>query len=123
MSVDRLDAVVRQALESDRTIDITTTGRYSGEARRIEIWFHNVDGRLYITGLPGPRSWYANLLGNASFTFHLKESAIRDLPAMAIPVVEQERRHAILGEITSRLGSTTPLAEWVSASPLVEVRL
>jgi F420H(2)-dependent quinone reductase len=48
----------------DRVIDITTTGRKTGEPRRIEIWFHRLDGRYFITGAPGrPRDWYANKPG------------------------------------------------------------
>ena len=39
---------IQKALRDDLVIDITTTGRQTGEARRIEIWFHNLDGRLYI---------------------------------------------------------------------------
>ena len=35
---------VKAALASGKVIDITTTGRKSGEARRIEIWFRNLDG-------------------------------------------------------------------------------
>lgn len=123
MTAGQLDVAVQKALATDRTIDITTTGRYSGEPHRIEIWFHNIDGRLYITGMPGPRSWYANLLSNAAFTFHLKESIVRDLPAMAIPVVDEERRREVLAEITSRVKSATALDKWVADSPLVEVRL
>ena len=45
---------VDAALERGHTIDITTTGRRSGEPRRIEIVFHNVDGRIYISGVPSP---------------------------------------------------------------------
>ena len=48
-----MDDAIKHALETERTIDITTRGRQSGEPHRIEIWFHNLDGRLYITGLPG----------------------------------------------------------------------
>ena len=44
-----MDEAVKQALERDRTIDITTTGRKTGQPRRREIWFHNLGGRLYIT--------------------------------------------------------------------------
>src|SRR6266851_3143574 len=78
-----MDEAIRQALELDRTIDITTTGRKSGRPQRIEIWFHNLDGRLYITGTPGRRNWYANLSANPDFTFHLKVSAQADLAARA----------------------------------------
>src|SRR5437870_1705763 len=80
-----MDGPVKQALERDRTIDITTRGRKTGQPRRKEIWFHNVEGRLYITGTPGRRDWYANLLAHPEFTFHLKQSVRADLPAVACP--------------------------------------
>ena len=73
-------------------IDITTTGRKTGEVRRIEIWFHNLDGRLFITGTPGKRSWYANLVAHPEFTFHLKEGVTADLPAHATPADGKRRR-------------------------------
>ena len=73
-----MDEAVQQALERDRTIDITTTGRNTGQPRRKEIWFHNIEGRLYITGTLGSRDWYANLVANPQFTFHIKQSAQAD---------------------------------------------
>ena len=76
-----MDERVRQALANDRTIDITTTGRSSGLPCRIETWFYRVDDRIYLTGSPGRRDWYANLLANPEFTFHLKQSVGADLPA------------------------------------------
>jgi len=39
-----------------RTIDITTTGAKSGEARRIEIWFHQIQGRWYAGGIGTSRA-------------------------------------------------------------------
>ncbi len=33
-----MDPALEKALETDRVIDITTTGRKTGEPRRIEIW-------------------------------------------------------------------------------------
>ena len=48
----KLTMQVQQALTTGQVIDITTIGRKSGQLRRIEIWFHNLDGRLYITGTP-----------------------------------------------------------------------
>ena len=78
------DEQIEQALERDLTIDITTVGRKTGAPRRKEIWFHNLAGRLFITGLPGRRDWYANLVANPNFTFHLKESVQADL-GLSIP--------------------------------------
>ena len=80
-----MDEHIRNALEQDETIDITTTGRKSGQPRRTEIWFRRVRGRTYITGTPGPRDWYVNMLADPRFIFHLKESVQADLPARARP--------------------------------------
>ena len=91
-----MDDTITHALEQDRTIDITTTGRKTGQSRRIEIWFHNLDGDLYITGLPRPCNWYANFLAHPDFIFHLKETLQADLPARATPVVEPAERRIVL---------------------------
>jgi hypothetical protein len=116
-----MNPAIRQALNTDRTIDITTRGRHSGAERRLEMWFHNVDGRIFITGMPGRRDWYANLVANPEFTFHLKESVAADLAAVAVPVTDPEHRRPILAEITGRLGHADRLDTWVERSPLVEV--
>jgi hypothetical protein len=112
---------VRAALAHDLTIDITTVGSQSGEPRRIEIWFHNLDGRIYITGSPGRRDWYANLLDTPEFEFHLKQSVRADLPARARPITEPAERRAVLSVIHARVRSDFPLEQWLARSPLVEV--
>lgn len=78
-----MDGAVRAALDNDLVIDITTIGRKSGEPRRKEIWFHKFGDVVYITGRPGRRDWYANLLAHPDFMFHLKESVKADIPARA----------------------------------------
>ena len=50
-----MDEDIQHALARDRTINITTRGRKTGQLRRIEIWFHQIDGHVYITGTPGHR--------------------------------------------------------------------
>ena len=52
-----MDEAVRGALEMNRTIDVTTTFRKAGQPRRKEIWFHNIEVRVFITGTPGSRDW------------------------------------------------------------------
>ena len=118
-----MDDDVKQALGRDRTIDITTTGRQTGHPRHKEIWFHNVDGRFYITGTPGHRECYVNLVANPEFTFHLKQSVHADLPARATPIVDQEQRRDIMARIHQKLGGNRDLDAWVEGSPLVEVEL
>jgi deazaflavin-dependent oxidoreductase (nitroreductase family) len=122
-SLDRMDDEVRRALETDRTIDITTTGRHSGEPRRIEIWMYRYDGRTFLSGSPGRRAWYANLLANPRFTFHLKGSAHADLPAEARPITDETEHREVIAGIREGLGrGTGDLDEWVARSPLVEVQ-
>jgi deazaflavin-dependent oxidoreductase (nitroreductase family) len=117
-----MDERVRQALANDRTIDITTTGRSSGLPRRIETWFYRVDDQIYLTGSPGRRDWYANLLANPDFTFHLKQSVAADLLARATPITDPAARRAIFARILSDLGGTQDLEAWLAGSPLMAVR-
>ena len=118
-----MDDRVKEALERDRTIDITTTGRKTGLPRRIEIWFHNLDGQLYITGLPGHRDWYANMVASPEFTFHLKGSVKVDLAARARPITDEAERREVMSRIIDGLGGGRDLQAWVKGSPLVKVEL
>jgi deazaflavin-dependent oxidoreductase (nitroreductase family) len=118
-----MDERIRQALAQDETIDITTIGRKSGQPQRIEMWFKQVNGRTYITGTPGPRDWYANMLANPHFTFHLKQSIQADLPARARPVLDETERRQILSAPVMAWyhRQVDSLDELVADSPLVEV--
>lgn len=112
---------VRRALAADRTIDITTTGRRSGAPRRIETWLYRAGGRLYLTGSPGRRDWYANLVAEPSFTVHLTVSATADLPATARPITDPAERRAVFTGVLRDVSYAADLDEWVAGSPLVEV--
>ena len=118
-----MDEQVKAALARDRTIDITTRGRKTGQLHRTEFWFHHIDAHVYITGSPGRRDWYANLLAYPEFTFHLKQSVKADLPARATPILDAARRRAIITSIHQKLGSYRDLEAWVEGSPLVAVEL
>lgn len=89
----------------------------------MDIWSHNIDGRIIITGTPGPRSWLANLVANPEFTLHLKGTVKADLPAKARLITEPEERRTIMsapetGWYREQVGSIEPL---VKNSPMVEV--
>ncbi len=116
-----MDEQVRRALTRDRTIDITTIGRASGQPRRIEMAFQNLDGTIYITGTPGKRDWYANVLAHPEFTFHVKQSAAADLPARATPITDPDMRRTILTLILDKIGRSGDLEAWLAGSPLVSV--
>ncbi|MFV2038841.1 MAG: nitroreductase family deazaflavin-dependent oxidoreductase [Acidimicrobiales bacterium] len=92
-----MEADVARALATDVTIDLTTTGRRSGRPRRIEIWLLVIDGHLYLTGTPGPRDWFANLLARPACTIHLKQRVRVDIAALAHPVTDAQLRRHVLG--------------------------
>jgi deazaflavin-dependent oxidoreductase (nitroreductase family) len=114
-----MDERIQHALTRDRTIDIITRGRKTGQLRRTEIWFHNIDGHVYITGTPGRRDWYANVVAHPEFTFRLKQTLTADLPARATPILDMARRRAIIASIHQTLGGSRDLEVWVEGSPLV----
>jgi deazaflavin-dependent oxidoreductase (nitroreductase family) len=120
-----MDEAIRSALARGLTCDITTTGRHSGQPRRIEIWYFLIDGQIYITGTPGPRDWYANMQADPRFVFHVKQGAQADLPAHALPITDPAERERIMGEIMRSnqwfRAQKHNLAAWVAGSPLVAV--
>ena len=119
-------AVTNDALEAalsrGHTIDITTIGRRSGRPRRIEIVFHNIDGRIYISGIPArnKRDWLINLEANPALTFHLKGRLKADLPATARVITDETERRDVLPHIARNWGRND-LEQMVRYSPLIEV--
>lgn len=117
-----MERKIEQALASEKVIDITTIGRKSGNPHRIEIWFHNVDGKIYITGQPGrKRDWYRNMLKHPEFTFHLKQSVHADLSAMAQPITDEDSRRNWFSRYLANSDREAELETWIKNSPLVEV--
>ena len=117
-----MDAEIERALKTDGLIDITTVGKKSGQPHKIEIAFHNFDGVVYISGLPGKRDWYANLVATPHFTFHLKQSTRVDLPARAIPVTDETTRRQVLSKVVTKWRRQAELEAFIRSSPLVEVQ-
>jgi deazaflavin-dependent oxidoreductase (nitroreductase family) len=122
--MNEVDEKVRSALARGGTIDITTIGRASGRPRRIEIVFHNIDDRIYISGIPSPRrrSWLANLEAQPAFTLHLKGAVRAELPARARIIDTLAERRRILPSI-ARNWRRNDVERMVQQSPLIEVLL
>jgi deazaflavin-dependent oxidoreductase (nitroreductase family) len=112
------------ALKHGHLIDITTTGRNTREPRRLEIMFHNIGGRLFISGTPARkrRSWLANLDADPHLTFHLKGKVRADLPATARIIEDEAERREILPHV-ARAWNRNDLEQMVRYSPLIEVTL
>ena len=111
---------VQAELQHGQLIDITTRGRKSGQPRRIELVFHNVDGRIVISGKPGfPRGWIANLRADPRMTLHLKGRLVADLPAHGRVITDRAERERLLAPVARLWRIDLPLM--VRSAPLIEV--
>ena len=104
--------------------DITTTGRKSGEPRRLEIVYHVIDGRLYLSGIPMPtrRSWLANLDADPALTLHLRKPVPTDVAATVRIIESEAERRAVLPHVARNWGRDD-IELMVRQSPLVEVKI
>ncbi|MDP6454299.1 MAG: nitroreductase/quinone reductase family protein [SAR202 cluster bacterium] len=123
--MQNLEPEIRDALTIDMVVDITTTGRKTGQPRRIEIWAHNLDGRLFLTASPGRRSWYANLVATRKMTLHLKDKVKADLAASVRPILDDDERRDVLTRLNAasafRQTQNMDVEQWVQNSCLVEL--
>ncbi len=119
-----MNDAIRTALSRGGIIDLTTTGRKSGEPRRIEIVFHAIDGRIVISGMPRTekRAWLANVEADPRVTIHLKKDVVADLPGAARVIVDEHERRALLADVARNWGRTD-VETMVRDSPLIEVTL
>lgn len=123
-AASHLNDDVRRALAAGHLIDITTTGRRSRMPRRIELTFHALDRRIWISGMPSrrPRAWLRNLEADPRMTLHLKGPVRADLPARARIVTDPDERRRVLERI-AWIWKRTDVDTMVEFSPLIEVEL
>ncbi|MGV8964706.1 MAG: nitroreductase family deazaflavin-dependent oxidoreductase [Cellulomonas sp.] len=118
-----MDDATRGELNTSQVIDLTTTGRRSGEQRRIEIFLHSDDGRLFISGKPVPgrtRDWIHNVAANPQVTLHLKVRTVADVPATARVVDDPVERRPLIDAAARRWGRTD-IDTMLAHSPLIEL--
>ncbi len=118
------EEAVERALSRGGLIDMTTTGRKTGLPRRIEIVFHVIGGRIFITGMPSRRrrSWLANLEADPRLTFHLKGALRADLAATAREVTDVAERRAVFREVV-KTWTNQDVETMTRYSPLIEVTI
>ena len=114
---------IRLALDSDRLVDITTTGRKTGKQHRIEVALRHLDGQIYLSNSPGPRDWAANLLAKPEFTYHLKQSAQIDVAARATPITDVDEKRKLLTDILAKEDHLDQLEARMEGSHLFRVEV
>ena len=121
-----MNDAIRASLANGHVIDITTTGRKTGERRRVEIVFHNIDGRLVITGMPvsdRKRGWLVNLESDPHLTLHLKGSIHADLPATARVISDESERRSIAAWVATHAWHGQDVDAMAAFSPMIEVTI
>ena len=121
-----MDDNARRALRHGHTIDITTTGRRSGRPRRIEIVFHVIDGRIYVSGSPRrdrKRAWLLNLETDPHLTFHLKRPVVADMPATARVITDETERRRIAAWISEHAWRGSDVELMTAYAPMIEVTI
>ena len=118
-----MDPAIRAALRRNQVIDLTTTGRRTGQPRRIEIFLHGLGDRLVISGKPNPdrtRAWLRNVGDHPAVILHLKSGVVADVPGTARVVTDPAERAELLAAV-ARNWKRTDLDVMQAHSPLIEV--
>jgi len=116
-----VDDDIRIALHRSQTIDLTTTGRRTGRQRRIEIFLHDDDGLLFISGMPRAdrtRDWIHNIRAEPRVVVHLKHAVVADLPAIAREITDPDERRPLI-EAAARRWRRTDVESMLEHSPLI----
>ena len=115
------NGTIRAALRQSQVVDLTTRGRRTGQLRRIEIFLHHDDGRLFISGMPRAdrtRDWIRNIGADPNVVVHLKQSVVADVPATARVVDDPDERRPLI-EAAARRWRRTDVEDMLRYSPLV----
>jgi deazaflavin-dependent oxidoreductase (nitroreductase family) len=117
-----MDPSLAQALHRSQVVDLTTTGRRTGQARRVEIFLHELDGRLFISGMPSPhkRDWLLNVEADPHVTLHLKRDVVADVPVIARVIEDPAERRPMI-EAAARRWGRRDVELMMVQSPLMEL--
>lgn len=120
---DGVGREIRAALDQSQIIDLTTMGRRTGQPRRVEIFLHSDDGRLFITGMPRvdrTRDWIHNIRANPRIVIHLKQAVVADVSAVARVVTDPDERRPLI-ESAAKRWRRTDVEDMMRHSPLIVV--
>jgi deazaflavin-dependent oxidoreductase (nitroreductase family) len=116
-----LDSATTARLARIRTIDLTTLGRRSGRPATVEIWWFHSEDRFIVTGTPGRRDWYANVLANPTVQVRARSE---EYQGRAKVVNDREFRQRFFTDGAARWYSTqSQLNSLVERAPMIEIEL
>jgi deazaflavin-dependent oxidoreductase (nitroreductase family) len=94
---------LKDRLARSREIDITVTGRKSGRAVSIPVWFVWEDDKLYLLPVQGSDTqWYKNVLKNASIGINARGAQGE---YQAAPITDAARVSSVVEKFREKYGA------------------
>jgi deazaflavin-dependent oxidoreductase (nitroreductase family) len=94
--------------------DLTTTGRRTGRAHTVEIWFAIHDGSVFIIGDPSRPDWYRNVVADGRVGVRLGDL---DLVGRAARVTDTARRRLAGRLLATKYRSSLSTADVAEPEP------
>ncbi len=118
-----LSQELRALLASRSVIDLTTTGRVTGQKHRIEIWYAYTDPTLFMLSGGGSESdWVRNIIANPGVLVHVDD---HDIPGRARVIFDEHEselaRTMVFGKYNPGYGSD--LTTWRNRSLPIAIDL
>jgi deazaflavin-dependent oxidoreductase (nitroreductase family) len=100
---DALDVTLHDKLSRSSELTLTVTGRKSGRAISIPIWFVLEEGALYLLPVKGSDTqWYKNVLKKPVIRI---EAGGAEAELKAAPITEAAQVSSVVGKFRSKYGA------------------
>jgi deazaflavin-dependent oxidoreductase (nitroreductase family) len=111
----------QKALTSTRELEITVTGRQSGEQISLPVWFVHEGDTLYLLPVKGSDShWYKNILRTPSMTISARRTKIT---VNAQPITDPDKVRGVVEKFQAKYGAADVQRYYSKFDVGVEVRL
>jgi len=95
---------LRERLSRYREINITVTGRKSGRAISIPVWFVLEEDQLYLLPVQGSDTqWYKNVLKNPSIRIDARGAGAE---LQAVPINDAKRASSVVEKFRAKYGAS-----------------
>jgi deazaflavin-dependent oxidoreductase (nitroreductase family) len=95
---------LKDRLSRSREINITVTGRKSGRAISLPVWFVLEEGKLYLLPVSGSDTqWYKNVLKNPSIRI---EAGGEKAELRAVPVTDPKQVASVVEKFRAKYGAS-----------------
>jgi deazaflavin-dependent oxidoreductase (nitroreductase family) len=109
------------ALQKSGEIEITVTGRVSGQQITLPVWFAEEGGTLYLVPVTGSDTkWYKNVLATPGLEITADGTTIT---ATATPITDPGEVQTIVGKFRSKYGADQVAAYYPKTDVAAEVSL